>query len=383
MTSRSTEHPLSWRRLLVPVMLALLGLGLVSSARGVAPALSWKPEKTWLFVVGILEWKDTDTWSPFPEAVDGRCDQQLVDFFKKSGVPKDQIVYLQDKQATLKRIQKSLPEFLGKPGPGDLFIFYFAGHGWWDSSDNKYYFANYDDSSDLWPVRSIFDAVEENFQGGQVLFLADCCHSGGMLLELKKRRWTFPAACLTSTYAHNFSTGSWTFSECLLKALRGDAQLDYDGDGAIGLDELARYTEREMAFFNAQKSVFSVASGFSPGFVLAGATGKRDPNIGRHVEVRFKDGKWYRAVVVGQDDDGVEICYCEDESKEVVADKQRIRPYQPAMLPRGSRVKVTWTDGEKYDAVIREAWYGLYFIHYPDYEDDYDEWVSDDQVSRK
>jgi hypothetical protein len=359
---------------------------LPAGVRADAPALGWEPARTWVFVVGILEWKDANTWAPFPEAREGRCDKQLVDFFKKSGVPAGQVAYLQDRQATLKNVREQFDAFAARPAAGDLLVFYFAGHGWWDSDKNLYYFANYDahkeDSSDLWPVRSICDTVQRCFRGGRVLFLADCCHSGGLLVETRRRTWRCATACLTSAHSHSLSTGSWTFTECLLQALRGDPQLDLDGDGRVCLDELARHAEREMAFRHGQKSVFAAAAGFDPRMPLARATGKRDERLGRHVEVRGEDGKWYPAFVGRLTDDGPEVTYLGSEETEVVAKENRIRPYRPAALPRGTPVKVKWTDGEKYDAVILQSFYGLYYVHYTDYGDEYDEWVSAEQVGR-
>jgi hypothetical protein len=42
---------------------------------------NWEPEKTWVFAVGILEWEHGETWAPFPDAVEGRFDEKLVNFF--------------------------------------------------------------------------------------------------------------------------------------------------------------------------------------------------------------------------------------------------------------------------------------------------------------
>lgn len=71
--------------------------------------MEWNPETNWVFEVGLLEWEDAETFSPFPDAVEGRFDAQLADFFRESGVPDEQIIYLQDKEATLETIRESLP----------------------------------------------------------------------------------------------------------------------------------------------------------------------------------------------------------------------------------------------------------------------------------
>src|SRR5436305_6531453 len=85
-----------------------------------AKDLGWQPQKTWVFVVGMLSWKHSETYGSFP--VKNRRDNAFVEFFKQNGVPDSQIVYLQDKQATQQRIDAAFSEQLKKPGGSDLLI---------------------------------------------------------------------------------------------------------------------------------------------------------------------------------------------------------------------------------------------------------------------
>jgi uncharacterized caspase-like protein len=121
---------------------------------------------------------------------------------------------LQDGEATLEQIQESLTELLSNTNEDDLFILYFAGHGDWDSESGEHYFINYDanpgDRDNYWSIPSIYDEIESNFNGSKVLLLADCCFSGGLIDELKKRETDLAYACVTSAYSHNSSTGEWT-----------------------------------------------------------------------------------------------------------------------------------------------------------------------------
>ena len=59
---------------------------------------AWDPSHTWVFAVGLVEWKDKDSFDSFP--AENRKDVVLVDTFRKRGVPPSQIVYLQDRAAT-------------------------------------------------------------------------------------------------------------------------------------------------------------------------------------------------------------------------------------------------------------------------------------------
>ena len=229
-----------------------------------------------------------------------------------------------------------------------MLIVYFAGHGWWDSI-KQYYLVNHDaqkeDASDMWSVKSLCKDMGDNFSGGRALFILDCCHSGGLAMEMRKQEWEFPAACLVSTFARNSSTGRWTFTNAVLQAFRGDPQLDLNGDGVIGLDELFRYVERKLAFFHGQRPVFLTRNDFAPGMVLAKAKGKRDPKLSGHVEVLYpKDRKWYRAEVIRNTDDGPEVAYANYDDPEIITDPKRIRPYQPPAYAKGTRIQVKWSD---------------------------------------
>jgi len=111
-----------------------------------AKDLGWQPQKTWVFVVGVLSWKHSETFGSFP--VKNRRDNALVDFFKQSGVPEAQIVYLQDKQATQQRIDSAFAEQLKKLRADDLLIVYYAGHGSKSDDGNDVFLASYDAGDD-------------------------------------------------------------------------------------------------------------------------------------------------------------------------------------------------------------------------------------------
>ncbi len=366
------------------IVFAVLGASAASGAAK-APNSDWKPANTWVFAVGILEWADKETWAPFPEIQKGRADQQLVDYFKARGVPATRVVYLRDKQATLKRVREKFAQTLAQVGPDDLLIFYFAGHGHFDPDEMRYYLVTYDarkeDNSDLWTVRSIVADVTKHFTGGRVLYLIDCCYSGGLASELIRSKTKIPSAALCSAYAHNSSTGTWTFTETVLRGFKGDPQLDADDNGAVALKELAGFVELEMAFVEEQKSVFVPRGGFPDTFVLSQARGKKDLKLGKHIEVNC-DGTWYKALVTENPAKGTRVRYVIDDSTELIADANRIREFRPRMLPVGSKVRVQWEDDEVYEARVVRAWYGLHFVHYDDFGAEYDEWISPDRLRK-
>ena len=62
-------------------MKRILILSLLLMSASAQAALDWKPARTFVFVVGLLEWADSETFEPFPK--ENRRDLQLVNFFRK------------------------------------------------------------------------------------------------------------------------------------------------------------------------------------------------------------------------------------------------------------------------------------------------------------
>ena len=153
----------------------LLALAACLPLSGFAAALpDWDPAHTWVFVVGVLEWKDKENFDPFP--VEKRRDTELVEFFKEKGVPTSQIVYLQDKQATQKTIESSFIDQLKKIPEGDLLVVYYAGHGYTSDNGKDVYLAPYDagdDGAPGWSVKSIPRTIEKYSSVSQVLWFID------------------------------------------------------------------------------------------------------------------------------------------------------------------------------------------------------------------
>jgi Caspase domain/Agenet domain len=345
--------------------------------------MDWQPETTRIFAVGLLEWEDSEFLSSFPDAVPDRFDEQLVNFFYDRGVPEDQIVFLKDDEATLENIQASFNELLENSNEDDLLIVYFAGHGGWDSETGEHYFYNYDaradDSDTYWVVSAIFDTIEASFNGDKALLMADCCHSGGLIIEAKQRKDSeISYACVSSAYTHNSSTGEWTFTESLYKGLTGDIEVDLDGDREITLYDFSRYAELEMAFIEEQKSMFMTTGDFDPQMLLARVEGENNSEGVRRVEVEW-EGDWYKAKVYRDEGDRLNVYYIDDGSFEEDVDRDRVRPYEPEMFEVGEEIEA-FSEDEWKPATVKKAWYGLHWVTYDDLPDDYDEWLGSEYV---
>ena len=345
--------------------------------------LDWRPDKTWVFAVGVLEYQHPDVWRNQPAAKAHRRDVQLVEHFRQSGIPAAQIVYLQDREATQQQIRQSLARLLQRTRQGDLLILYYTGHGSRDHQTREVHFVNYDakDGSTAWSVVEIAKIVDQGFQGDKALLMADCCYSGALAEELRRHDRRVPFACLCSSFSHNSSTGNWTYTDAILKGLRGHPAVDLNGDGQVEFSEIAAYSELDMAFIEKQKSVSAISPHFPVSWKLATTAGRAKPRLGERLEVHWRD-KWYRAQIFDVKENQFHITYVNfDSSWDEWVGSDRIRPYRPKEFSKGENVDVYWAHDQKwYPATIRRAWYGLHFVHYEGYAEEYDDWVPPDAV---
>jgi hypothetical protein len=341
--------------------------------------LGWSPERTWLFVVGTLVWKHSEYFSPFPR--ENRRDASLVEFFRAQGVPSANIVYLQDRQATTKRIQQGFETHLAAAGAGDLLVVYYCGHGG-KTDDGAAYFASYDaggKNNPGWMVASIPATIERCFGGSHALLLADCCYSGCLADAVTQQADRIAYACVASSLASELSTGNWTFTEGLLTGLRGQAFVDADSNSAITLRELAADIAESMAFADEQIATFATAGDFDPNWVIATARPRLDPRIGRRVEVEA-DGNWYLAQIIDARDERVKVHYYGyEESDDEWVTAGRLRELRRKSYPAGADVEVKWKQ-DWYPATVLEARAGIHHIQYRDYGPEWNEWVASKRI---
>jgi hypothetical protein len=334
----------------------------------------WNPEKTWAFIVGLLEWKNEDIYSSFP--AEQRRDELLVDQLIERGVPEDQVWYLQDSDATTEAIAAAMEEHLQSASSDATLIVYYCGHGVL-YEDGSVCFASYDADDDEnygWVVSDIPDAIEQHFAGNRAILLADCCHSGRLADAVAAKRRRVAYAAFGSSLASELSTGNWTFTEAILSALRGEAYTDVDGSNTITLSELARHIQAEMAFAEEQVATFATTPNFDPDFVLAAAQPRHDKRLGSNVAV-YDEEEWYLGQVTGVRKGELRVRYYgleefEDEWIGVEEARTLGRPRYPV----GSTVEVE-SEGEWLVATVKEERAGVHYIAYDDYDEMWNEWV--------
>ena len=379
--------------------LASFELAIPADAEGngqVPAARSWTPEKTWVFMVGVLSWPQKADLDAFDTT--HRKDAALKDYFIAQGVPADHIIYLADKNATLNNIQTKLVAELKKTSPGDFFFAYYCGHGW--VTDGEAFFGNYDatDNKNCWSVKRFAQTVASNFKGATAFLTADCCSSGALGEELANAKPAFNYAVITSAISSQASTGNWTFSTGLLDCLEGHRYADANGDGAITFLELSKYLADEMRFFEKQTSSTNRSVGFSPEFCVAPVRFKNEVNPER-AEAKWS-GDWYPVKIlektakkakvhwleIGWDapesDDWVNLNTIRKiSSSPATATTNSAGKSTSQIYSVGETVKVE-SEGEFYPAKITRYRNGQYFIHYAGYDNSSDEWVEESRIKR-
>ncbi|HMG75495.1 MAG TPA: agenet domain-containing protein [Pyrinomonadaceae bacterium] len=362
-------------------LFVLLGCGLFCGSNAIAQTRDWQPQRTWVFVVGTLQWKHRDMFDSFPQK--NRRDAQLVEFFRQQGVPAQQLVYLQDAQATTRQVKTAFAAFLAKAREGDLLFVYYCGHGYKSDDARTTFFATYDAGDDTpgWSTDSIVRDVEKYFKGSRAFLTADCCYSGSLSQQARRLNQRVSFACLTSSSASQLSTGNWTFTEMLIAGLSGKAFADLNSDGQITLSELAEDVKEDMAFAEEQLSSFTTTGSFGRDTVLARAERKSNPEVSKRVEVK-SEGKWWKARVIEARAGTFHVHYYgyEDSDDEWVRLSQ-IREPKIVEYPAGSTVEVIWKR-EWYPAKVMRVERGVHLIHYRDYDDVWDEWVGAERIRR-
>jgi hypothetical protein len=194
--------------------------------------LDWNPKRTRAFIVSIarFEGKKNPDFS-----IEDRLDPALVETLKKRGVPAGQITHLQDKEATSENLREKFNQCLRASQPGEQLIFYFGSHGNYTANKDEFWFSAHDD---YLPFTWALETIEKEFKGSEALLFPDTCFSGGLVEMLAQRPKTIAYAGLSSTHAHNIAWNGWSFIDCLIRSMSGDARMDLGRDGYVDWADL-------------------------------------------------------------------------------------------------------------------------------------------------
>lgn len=213
------------------------------------------PSQRWAVIIGVSHYRDAH----IAQLQFADRDAQAVRAFlvdpKGGAVPPDHILYLANEEATYARIRSALFSFLTKPGPDDLAIVYFAGHGTNDfkKRPDNYYLLGYDTDMDnlastaipMWDLQSAFERTLQ----ANVVTLIDACHSGGIgqaVPNMTNSRWLKAGfgsqrAIITASDVYEVSRegdqwggGHGVFTYYVLQGLAGKADLNRDHKISVG-----------------------------------------------------------------------------------------------------------------------------------------------------
>lgn len=362
--------------------LAILFIAAASLTSSVsAQSKQWEPKTTWVFMACLVEWKDAEAWTSFPQK--NRKDIVLRETLKKRGVPASQILYLQDEAATTSTVERQFAAFLKKPEPGDWVFVYFEGHGDKDEDDGTPYLITYDvdERNRGWRFDSIPDAIEANFRGSHAIIALDNCYSGAMADSLKRKSQRVSYGVLTSSLASQVSTGNWTFTESLISAFNGASFVDIDRNGSVTFAELGKNSERDMLFGEEQMATILFTGSFDPQTVIATAPRSTSARIGERVEAYSVDG-WYKGFIIDSRPGQQKVHYYGYESAddEWVPDN-KVRQAKTTQFAKGSKVEVEW-EKKWYPATVLEVQGGAHLITYAGYGKEWDEWVTSKRIRK-
>lgn len=351
----------------------------VSPARA---ATEWNPKRTWVFFVGLVKWKDSESFESFP--AENRKDGILLNSLRKRGVPEDHIVYLKDSVATTSVVQTRFADFLKKASPDDWVFVYFEGHAY-KTDTGVPYLATYDVNDRIlgWKFDSIPNTIESNFNGSHAIIALDNCYSGAMVSSVKKAKRRVAYAIFTSSLASQESTGNWTFTEALNSAFTGAAYADDDGDGRVTLAEMGTNVQEDMLFGEEQMASIAFTGGFDPQTVIAPAPAASSPRVGERVEA-YSEDDWYKGYIADVKANKFKIHYYgfEQSDDEWVTSKMiRVSKNAPA-YKIGEKVEIEWKK-QWYPATIVNVNGGSHLVTYNGYGHDWDEWVTYKRIRRK
>lgn len=210
-------------------------------------------DKRWAVVVGVGEYRSDD----IPDLEFAPADARAMKEFLESDAagPFDEVLYLENEQATGAAIREALFVFLQQADWDDLVVIYYAGHGAPDPGrpDNLYLLPTDAELGALaatgFPMWDVKTALRRQIAAERVLVIADACHSAGAADgELVGGSQDNPIAggfqglftpsrrlMMTAADTNEFSLederwgGHGVFTHFLLEGLRGEGDLDHNG----------------------------------------------------------------------------------------------------------------------------------------------------------
>ena len=230
----------------------------------------------WAVVVGISDYKDNEIPDLRYAHEDARAFfDLLVKPLEEGGmeVPKTNIRFLVDDQATYTNVREAFTDFLKNAMEEDIVFIYFAGHGAPDPDrPNVLYLLTHDSDMKRLNATSIRmneveNALKDFVMAKKVTVFADACHSRGVaggaatralaspelvnqylwdLAQARSSTLTFSASDRNqlSQEDKRWGGGHGVYTYHLIEGMKGKA--DFDKDGIVRLGELVQYVSDQV-----------------------------------------------------------------------------------------------------------------------------------------
>jgi hypothetical protein len=245
----------------------------------------------WAVIIGVSHYRDKRINQLQFADRDAQAIRDMLVDPQRGGVPSDHVLYLANEDATFARIRSALFDFLTKPGPDDLAIVYFAGHGTNDfkKRPDNYYLLGYDTDLDklastaipMWDLQTAFERTLQ----ANVVTLVDACHSGGIgaaVPNMTNSRWIKAGfgrqrAIITasdmdevSREGEQWGGGHGVFTYYVLQGLIGKADVNHDHKVSVG--ELFDFVRAQVLRETAGAQSPTAQAGVARAMVLAQAS---------------------------------------------------------------------------------------------------------------
>jgi Caspase domain len=244
--------------------------------RTIAVAVPWDPSRTRVFAVGMCSYKGKKEPDFDPDL---RQDGKFIETLIERGVPKANVVFLQDKQASIENVRRSLDAHMAASRPEETFLFFFSGHGCRGEEDTNAGMLQLCFYDGEFSAADLYSTIEAKFRGATAMLLVDCCFSGFLALEAPRRAGRVAYGVIASQMAQQLATGAWTFTEALIDGFGQKLAVDISGDGVLLFSELATYTEGKLASEAGQLSLSAAVNGFPSLYVIGTAKPRAGPIV--------------------------------------------------------------------------------------------------------
>lgn len=209
-----------------------------------------------VLAVGVTRYRDHSLELKYPANDANRMSQELT-LRGKALFKSINIKLLLDEQASTAGIGRAFEEFAGVVEVGDVFVLYLSGHGTILEANYHFVpwelrFVNDDALREGCIHRETFEKWLARIPALKSLIILDTCHAGAYAMKGMAEKTAiskFMCATGRATIAATSDIGQaregykdhGVFTYALLEGLRGVADREGDGNGAVSVEELAKY----------------------------------------------------------------------------------------------------------------------------------------------